>query len=126
MGLPDNNPKTALGIKKAPLHLVPPVATALEAMAFADGDRKYGPYNWRENKVSASIYISACKRHLDAWFDGEDKSRDARVHHLAHARACLGILLDAEASGALIDDRPPPGATADVLAMLEAEFQTGD
>ena len=119
MSYTDNNPKTILGLKKSPLHLVPPVAIAHTAQAFGDGAAKYGPYNWRDNKVSSSIYVSAAKRHLDSWFDGEDKSSDANVHHLGHAIACLAIILDAEATGNLIDDRPTPGAMARVLADLE-------
>ena len=46
---PDDNPKSAFGVKKPPLHLIPPAALAHEAMAMADGAAKYGPYNWREN-----------------------------------------------------------------------------
>ena len=115
---PYRNPKDAFGSVKVPLHLVPAVGTAHEAMAFKDGARKYGPYNWRAKEVVASIYVSAAKRHIDAWFDGEELSADAKVKHLGHARACLGIILDAEASGTLIDDRPLPGGAAAAFAAL--------
>lgn len=117
---PDDNPKTQLGIKKVPLHLVPPVAVAQCALAFGDGAEKYGPYNWREKTVSSSIYVSAMKRHIDAWWDGEEMSRDAYVHHLGHAMACLAILLDAQSVGRLNDDRPAPGGMADLIAKEEA------
>lgn len=110
-GYPDNNPKTAIGAAKVPLHLVPPCASHYLAEAFADGARKYGPYNWREHEVSASVYYSAMKRHQDAWWDGEDVSRDALVHHLGHVMACAAIILDAMSVGKLNDDRPLPGAT---------------
>jgi len=113
---PDSNPKTVHGIRKCPIHLVPPVAIAHEAMAFKDGAEKYGPYNWREHAISASVYYSAAMRHLAAWWDGEDKAPDSRVHHLGHARACLALLLDAAAVGKLNDDRPLPGGTAKALA----------
>lgn len=106
--LPDNNPKTRFGIKKTPLHLVPPAAVKAEAEAFADGANKYGPYNWREKGVSASVYIAACKRHLDDWWDGQQRASDSGVHHLGHARACLAIIIDAETFGNLNDDRPIP------------------
>lgn len=111
-GYPDNNPKTVLGIKKVPLHLVPPVAKIALAEAFADGATKYGPYNWRDNAVSASIYYAAAMRHMDAWWDGEENSKDANVPHLAHAMACLAIVLDAMSIGQLNDDRPKKGAAA--------------
>jgi hypothetical protein len=42
------------------------------------------------------------------------------VRHLGHAKACLGILLDAEATGNLIDDRPL--AAADALKATYAEI----
>ena len=66
-GYPDNNPKTLLGVTKVPMHLVPPSAKIALAEAFADGARKYGPYNWREKKVSASIYIAASHGCLVGW-----------------------------------------------------------
>ncbi len=115
-GYPDNNPKSRIGVKKVQLHLVPPAAIIHEARAMADGAAKYGPYNWRENKIAVSVYISAAMRHLDAYRDGEDIAPDSGVHHLGHARACLGIILDAEATGNLVDDRPVKGVAAELLA----------
>ena len=112
MNLPDNNPKSAIGIKKVPLHLVPPSAAHYLAHAFSDGAVKYGPYNWREKNVAASVYIAAMKRHIDSWWDGEDLSEDAKVEHLAHAMACAAIILDAASIGKLVDDRPVKGAAS--------------
>lgn len=100
-----SNPKDKLGIKKVPMGEVCPVANAHEACAMLDGDLKYGFRNWREKDVQARIYVDAAKRHLDAWLEGEDVASDSGVHHLGHARACLGILLDAQENGNLIDDR---------------------
>ena len=119
---PDGNPKTVIGATKAPLHLVPPSATYYTALAFEDGARKYGPYNWRDEAVSASVYYSAAKRHLDAWWDGEDLSRDAKVHHLGHVMACCAIMLDALSIDKLNDDRPTPGAAA----RLQGEYKLID
>lgn len=113
------NPKDLLGIKKVPLGLVPPAALIHEAMAMKDGARKYGPFNWRTKKVKASIYVDAALRHILAWADGEELAADSGNHHLGHARACLGILLDAQATDSLHDDRPVPGATARLLAEFE-------
>ncbi len=116
---PDSNPKTRVGITKAPMHLVPSVPIIHESLAFADGAAKYGPFNWRDEPVSSSVYLAAAKRHLDAWFDGEDFAADSGVHHLAHVRACMAILLDAEAAGTLNDDRPTPGGAAALLGALQ-------
>lgn len=110
MAYPDNNPKTAVGAAKVPLHLVPPSAKHYLALALADGARKYGPYNWRDSKISVSVYVAAVQRHIDAFWDGEDCAEDSGVHHLAHAMACLALLLDAEGVDMLHDDRPTPGA----------------
>ena len=115
---PDNNPKTTIGVTKVPLHLVPPSAKHYLALAFKDGAAKYGPYNWREKKVSASVYVAAAQRHIDAWWDGENLSNDAKVEHLAHAMACMAILLDAQSIGMLNDDRPFKGASP----TLQEEF----
>ena len=106
----DNNPKSGAGALKVPLHLVPPSASHYLAEALADGAVKYGPYNWRESGISAMVYVGAAKRHLDAWLDGQDSAEDSEVHHLAHAMACLAIILDATSVGTVVDDRPPKGA----------------
>lgn len=115
---PDNNPKTAVGAKKVPLHLVPPSAVHFLAQAMADGAAKYGAYNWRDKAVSVSVYKAAAQRHWDAFWDGEDNAQDSGVHHLAHAMACSALLLDAMTIGKLVDDRPTKGAAA----RLQAEF----
>lgn len=112
------NPKDRLGKLKPQLHLIPAAANIHESMAMGDGASKYGPYNWRDKTVAASIYVGACKRHLDAWFDREENARDSGVHHLGHARACLGILLDAQSLGQMVDDRPKPGAASDLIEQF--------
>jgi hypothetical protein len=114
----DTNPKDLLGALKVDLALIPPAALIHEARAMVNGAAKYGPYNWREKKVRAMIYLSACQRHLAAYLDGERDAADSGVHHLGHARACLGILLDAEATRNLVDDRPQRGAASRLLAQF--------
>lgn len=112
---PDNNPKTGAGLKKPPVHLVPPSSILAEAEAFKLGAAKYGPYNWREKKVSASIYYAAALRHLQAWWDGQDNDEESGATHLGHAKACLGILIDGKSIDMLNDDRPTPGAAARII-----------
>lgn len=112
------NPKDLIGKTKVSLSKVPTSAIIHEARAMMDGAAKYGPYNWRDKRVLASIYVDACLRHLTAWFDGEECAEDSGVHHLGHARACLGILIDAMETGNLKDDRPKPGPVARLLTQF--------
>lgn len=117
-----SNPKDLLGSKKPDTTKIPAVAQAWEALAMMDGAGKYDPYNWRANKVVTSIYIAACKRHLDLWFEGEEFAEDSGCHHLGHARACLGILLDAQETGNLLDDRPVTESSKGVLSRVYAKI----
>lgn len=99
------DPKGAIGATKTPLHLLPPVAMEAWAWAQKDGADRYGPYNWRSVQVCATTYISAMMRHLDAFRDGEDRTKDSKVFHLGAIMANCAILLDAAAAGTLVDDR---------------------
>ena len=119
-GYPDNNPKTASGVNKAPLHLVPPSALIALANAFKDGAKKYGPYNWRKKKISSSVYYAAHLRHMAAWWDGEDTAEDSGQSHIDHAMACLAMIKDGQSIGMLNDDRPPKGAAAELLKDAQA------
>lgn len=101
------NPKDAAGRAKVPLWLLSPVAKAAWAMAQFVGKVKYGAWNWRGTEVLASVYISAAMRHLDAYLSGETNDPDDGTHHLGNVMACCAILLDAAATGTLVDDRPP-------------------
>jgi hypothetical protein len=113
------NPKDVVGAKKLPiLSIVPPASIIYEANAMRDGALKYGPTNWRDQKIQAMTYIDANLRHILAWVDGEDLAPDSLVHHLAHAKASLGILIDAIEHGSWIDNRPKQrsGVAAKLLA----------
>lgn len=115
------NPKDIVGAKKVDLSLFPAVALLHAAHAQMDGAAKYGPYNWRDYAVEARTYVAAAKRHIDAWLEGEEFASDSGVHHLGHAIACCGILLDAMAHDKLVDNRPKVcGAFGATLASLNA------
>lgn len=116
-----SNPKDLLGVSKPSFSKIPFVAQLHESLAMMDGSGKYGSYNWRGNKVVASIYVDALMRHVAAWYEGEQEAEDSGCHHLGHARACLGILLDAEETGNLIDDRPVTENSKGVLARVMAK-----
>ena len=114
----DTNPKDAIGSDKMPLHLWPNTATVLGTLGLLDGAAKYGRSNYRVMGVRASIYYDALRRHVDAWFEGEDIDPDSGIPHLGHALACLAILVDAEAAGKLTDDRMYPGGYRALLTQL--------
>lgn len=99
------NPKEAAGRKKTPLHLVPPEAKRLTALALAHGAGKYGAWNWRDAGVEMTTYLAAIERHCDALRDGEDIDPESGLHHVAHVLAGASILADAIARGMVHDDR---------------------
>lgn len=103
--LAKENPKDAVGSNKLPVHLWPETATMLGCLGLLDGALNYGRNNWREIPIRASEYVSAAKRHIDAFFEGEEVDPDSGLDHLAHALATLAIIVDARATGNLIDDR---------------------
>jgi len=117
----DQNPKDLLGVKKAPIHLVPPALRIAAAPALANGAAKYGPYNWRTKAVKLSVYLAAAQRHIDAYWDGEELAEDSGIAHLSHAIACLAIIVDAASIGKLVDDRPTPGGSP---ALMKEQDQS--
>lgn len=100
-----SNPKDIIGSDKLPFHLWPETATILGSLALEDGALKYGRSNFRAIGVKASIYYDAARRHLNAWFEGQDTDPDSGLPHLAHLLACVAILVDAGAHDQLNDDR---------------------
>jgi len=109
------NPKDLLGMKKPPMWLIPQSAMVILSRVMALGAAKYQPYNWRSKKVRATVYVSAAQRHLAQWLDGDSNDEESTVSHLGHVMACCAILLDAQATGNLVDDRPEPGATSRLI-----------
>lgn len=120
LGEKPTNPKDAIATNKLPLHLWPETASAYGAMGFLDGALKYGRTNWRHAGVRASIYYDAARRHLAAWFEGEDIDPQSGVPHLGHALACIAILVDAKEAGKLNDDRAYPGGYAGLPQRFES------
>jgi hypothetical protein len=114
------NPKDLIGRTKAPLTLVPAALPIITSVVMRLGAKKYGPYNWRLNKVLRTVYLEAAMRHILSALDGEDVDPESGVPHEAHAAACMGIVLDALVTGNLVDDRPTPGAAAKLLGILQA------
>lgn len=111
------NPKDRLGVKKPMLNLIPPASLVYQALAMQHGAivKGYGPFNWRDKKVVASIYIAAALRHIYKFLDGQELDEESGYPELGHAIASLGILVDAKENGNLIDDRPKNGPVTQVM-----------
>ncbi len=110
-----SNPKQQFGDKKPPLGYLPLSAKLACMEALFDGKLKYGPHNWRDNPVEAMTYVEAAFRHLELWKVGEQVTRDTLVQNLGAVMACCSILIDAQAHGTLIDNRPHSPIEADLL-----------
>ncbi len=116
--LDSTNPKDSIGLKKTPLRLVPPALLVFVAHVMALGAKKYGEWNWRDNKVRHTVYLEAAIRHLQAALDGEDADSESGLPHEAHAAACMGIVLDAKQLNCLIDDRNKSGYVQKLMDSL--------
>lgn len=95
---------------KVDLSLISRVSLEQEARALQFGEKKYGRYNYTKG-FEASRLVAACLRHVTAWNDGEDLDPESGLHHLGHAKACLGMLLHIEQLGTLTDNRMPKKET---------------
>jgi len=126
--IPDKtNPKDLIGVKKVSTFVFPSAALLHGSHAMMNGASKYGPYNWREKKVKASIYLDALERHITSWKEREEIAEDSGVHHLGHALACIAIIIDAMETGNLVDDRPVNGqGTLDLLDRLNEKIRQLD
>jgi len=113
------NPKDLVAQYKVPLDLFPAAGLIHGARAMKHGADKYGPFNWRDQKVQSMIYLGASIRHIYAFIDGEDCAVDSGINHLGHAVAGLAILLDAFETDNVIDNRPVSGAAARLLEQFK-------
>ena len=102
------NPKEAFGVSKVPASCVPLGVVAELGLAMLEGALKYGRHNYRRAGVRGFVYYDAARRHLDAWWEGEDIDPDSGLPHLVKAMACLAVMRDSQMIGNFVDDRPPP------------------
>lgn len=117
---PETNPKQAFGDTKAPIGLVPYAVQCAYSLAALEGSLKYGRWNYRVHPVELMTYIHAAFRHLEKFVHGQDVDPVTKVPHLANALTSIGILIDAQASGKLIDNRPPKQDVDKITGDTEA------
>ncbi len=108
------DPKQAAGVSKVPFGMISPAALEAEARVMALGAAKYGAFNFLDNRMKATTYVHAMLRHILQYASGEDRDAESNQSHLAHLRACAGILLDQHASGMVLDDRPAWASLSDL------------
>jgi hypothetical protein len=114
------NPKDAVGIRKAPLSVVPMNVIAEIGVGMLEGAAKYGRHNYRAVGTRASVLFDATLRHLIAWWEGEDVDPDTcpcdedgnldltnGLSHITKALTSLVVLRDGMLQGRCTDDRPP-------------------
>lgn len=102
------NPKDEIGSTKLGTTVVPDVVKFYCALGNLEGALKYGTANWSEAGIRVSIYLDALDRHITKFKSGEWADSKTKVPHLSSALACIGIILDADMRGKVVDDRPPP------------------
>lgn len=103
----DTNPKDAVGIKKAPLSVIPAPFLHAVGLGMMEGALKYGRHNYRPAGIRYSVYYDAAMRHLTAWWEGEDIDQDSGLPHPIKAACCMAVLFDAMVQENGTDDRPP-------------------
>lgn len=114
------NPKELAGAKKPASWSVMPRWVMLQVgRVMSVGAAKYGAFNYRDSSISASVYQDAMERHLQLWFDGEDTDDETGVSHLASVIASCALLMDAQITGKLNDDRQKTGLVREQLKFLE-------
>ena len=79
---------------KVSASLLPPQALLLVAEVLEHGAKKYGRDNWRRVENADVRYKDAMMRHILAWLAKEERDRDSKLPHLAHAVCCALFLLE--------------------------------
>lgn len=123
MNMKPTNPKDAIGARKVPLSVVSMPVLAEVGLGMFEGGCKYGPHNYRDAGVRASVYFDATMRHLMAWFEGEDLDPDSSMSHVTKAICSLFVLRDSMIMGNWQDDRPirpPEGWLRELQVKMDA------
>lgn len=93
---------------KARYDLIPPEIEEAIAQVLTFGAAKYGARNWELGMAWGRPY-AALRRHMAAWWSGENNDRETGMSHLWHAACCIAFLTAFEARGIGTDDRPKRG-----------------
>jgi hypothetical protein len=105
-------PARAEGVKhdggKARYDLIPPEIEEAIAKVLSFGAIKYGERNWELGMHWGRPY-AALRRHMAAWWGGENSDPETGMPHTWHAACCLAFIVAFEARSVGTDDRPGAG-----------------
>ena len=77
---------------KPRMSLLPKGALNAVIRVLEFGATKYQVDGWKHVPDAKTRYYDAMQRHIDAWWQGEQKDPETGEHHLAHA-ICCGMFL---------------------------------
>lgn len=89
---------------KPALALIPTEGIIEVGRAMTYGQKKYSTHNWRKGLGHLRL-ASAALRHLFAWIGGKDVDEESGLSHLAHAGACIMMLIQEAKERKDLDDR---------------------
>ena len=90
---------------KLPMHLIPPEAEEAMAAVLGYGAQKYAIRNW-EKGSEYSIPYASLRRHLNAFWKGEDNDPESKLPHTYHILMNAAMLVYYEEHYKELDDRP--------------------
>ena len=90
---------------KSRYDLIPPEIEEAIAKVLTFGAVKYGERNWELGMKWGRPY-AALRRHVAAWWSGEDNDPETGMPHTWHAACCIAFIVAFEARGTGTDDRP--------------------
>jgi len=89
---------------KLRMDLIPPELEAAVAAVLTFGANKYGERNWEKGMKWGRAY-AALRRHMNAWWAGEDNDQETGMPHTWHAACCIAFLISFQSRGIGTDDR---------------------
>lgn len=92
---------------KVRMELLPNLGLVEVGKVFTFGAEKYGDHNWRAG-IKWTRLLGAAIRHTTAFLLGQDKDPESGYSHLAHAVACLLMIIEFKFTKPEFDDRYKP------------------
>jgi hypothetical protein len=90
---------------KLPFHLLPPEMETGVAAVLQKGAVKYAERNWELGMNYSRVY-SSLRRHLNAWWSGEENDPETGLPHVDHIATNVAFLQAYTKRGIGTDDRP--------------------